>query len=295
MRPLTFSFLGLIFGASIYWLAIPAKADQRLDIFLQKYDLVKDMRLPLAHPDSPFAPYLARHFEDGLSILDLETLRKAQEQGECLPIDRLVFKGFLGLYPFLKPAFESRGRKLKFLLISNYRTAFSRCFSYRSLREVLSRHELSEFPTFDMGVGLPLVQGRRWHDRTPDDREIMFSVQFRLGTIAFCDDYPPSLIDVLSMANKPGGMVLSPEEELYLNERANKHGILKISKYRQAINQFNQHFGSNENFRQLRIASKKNKLIHLKTISGFWQNACNSMRDNDQKQLIGSTHSPTHH
>ena len=125
-----------------------------------------------------------------------------------------------------------------------------------------------------MGIELALMQGRRWHTRRETDRGILLNVQFRLGFIAFCDDYPPALIDILNMANKSGGMILSPEEELYLIERTHLHGTVHNAQYKQAILHIKKRFSSKEHFHQVRSAIKQNKLQKLKIVTGFWQEAC---------------------
>ena len=93
-----------------------AKADPRLDLFVQQYDTMADKRLPLSHRGNPFSLYLDRHFEEGLDNKDRVELLRLQKNGDCWLTERVLVKGFLQLYPFLTSKFLNRKLLTKGLL-----------------------------------------------------------------------------------------------------------------------------------------------------------------------------------
>jgi hypothetical protein len=63
------------------------------------------------------------------------------------------------------------------------------------------------------------------------DRQIWRRINFTLGTLAFCFDYPWLIEDILASANRQGGMVITPPEEWYLAARGRARGILDEAQY----------------------------------------------------------------
>ncbi|VAW18674.1 hypothetical protein MNBD_ALPHA09-1692 [hydrothermal vent metagenome] len=259
------------------WTAhVNAQADPRLDLFVQKYENLKNKRLSLAHPGNPFYPYIDKHFETGLDSKDKAELARVQENGDCIKVDLLVIKGFLQLYPFLEPAFldETNGNKLKFMISSGYSAPGSRCFAYMQLNELRARRSLEEFAPIDVGTEMAIIQKQRRDHQPETDRNIIYEIQFRLGRTAFCSDYPPSIKDVLTAANKNGGMILTVKEELYLTERARLHGLFENSEYQQKVEKIMRRTSSQQRFRSVEMASRRSRLHEIEAIDGFWSIAC---------------------
>jgi hypothetical protein len=261
--------------AGIYSTTI-AKADPRLDLFVQKYNAMADKRLPLSHRDNPFSSYLGRHFEEGLDSKDRVELLRLQKNGDCWLIDRLLVKGFLQLYPFLKPAFidETRGRKLSFMISSQYTAPDKYCFAQKMLNEIRARRNLADFAPIDMGLEIMLKQQRRRERKPETDRDFVSGIQLRLGDSAFCGDYPPSIKEVLANANKPGGVILTKDEELYLTQRARFHGLLEEGEYRQTLEKIRRGLLSHDHFNDILKASERSTLRKIEVVRGFWQPAC---------------------
>ena len=222
-----------------------AKPDQRLDVFIQQFDKLENKRLPLDHPDNPFHLYTKTRFEDGLSPNDKAEFLKSQKQGHCFEVDQLVIKGFKRLYPFLKPAFDTpkRSGDLIFMINHGYQDPTTRCIAHKLLNGLKKRVDLAQFPSIDMKREIEQTNKRAKLGKPETDRDVLIGIHFRLGKTAFCNDYLPSINDLISTANKPGGMKLTPDEELYLVERANDRGEHKIP-----------------------------------SIKGFWRKVCNTLR-----------------
>ena len=93
----------------------PAQADERLRIFLEKTQALIDAgkRIVVDGANSPFLPYLARPFEDGLDAETRARFDAANAAGDCRTVEKLRSTGFFGLYPDLLPAFEVRSRNAK--------------------------------------------------------------------------------------------------------------------------------------------------------------------------------------
>ncbi len=119
-----------------------------------------------------------------------------------------------------------------------------------------------------------LKQQRRRERKPETDRDIVSGIQFSLGGSAFCGDYPPSIKDVLASANKPGGLILTKDEELYLTQRARLYGLFKETEYRRTIEKIKQALQSHDHFNKILTASRKFRLREIETVRGFWQPAC---------------------
>lgn len=257
--------------------ADPTKTDARLTAFIQKYDTMKDRRLPLHHPTSPFSTYLKKQFEDGLRPIDKARLNLFQEQGRCFEVDKLVIKGFMQLYPFLKPAFDDhiRGRKLKLMIDLRYKPPSYRCSGYRDLNEFKRYYRFEDYAPIDMRVDIPLKRKKRAQGLTKTPRGILVSAYLRLGNTAFCYDYPRAIEDILIRANKRGGLQLTPEEEHYLIERAYKYKVYKTSDYETALELLKSKYQKPNDFGLIQRAGKQGK---IKDVPGFWRKACAVLR-----------------
>lgn len=264
-----------------------AKADERVALFIQQLDKLENFRLPLNHPDNPFHPYLQKRFEDGLDKKDQTKLINAQLKGECFKVDRLVEKGFLRLYPFLKPVFKNHEKagKLTFMLEYNYRTPFSRCSNYISLNKFKNNHTLEEFPPLNLKVEIAQKYQRLKNGGPKNDKEELISILFGFGELAFCKDYNLSIGDVIEMAHQPGGMVLTIDEELYLIERAKHYELYSQEKYNDLIKKLRPKFNSSKRFEDIRHASRNKKILEIDSLKGFWQAACKEILKTDKKEF----------
>ncbi len=276
----------LAFAIVLHWVFTvgAVQADQRLDLFLQRYEAMKGRNLAPSHPENPFHPYLAKHFEDGLDGENKAELTHAQETGDCITVENLAPKGFLNLYPFLAPAFEDgeRGQELWSMLTLQGSAAINRCFDHKELSDLASRRDLSEFPPIDIAADIAYRQLHGWGD-PKTDRDLLSSIYFSLGKAAFCHDYPASITDVMSSANRHGGMILTPHEMLYLAERAQAHSLLDLSTYQQTLAKIVHGFSSMREFHQVREASRWYKLRNIKAVTGFWQSACDEIHKIDRR------------
>jgi hypothetical protein len=271
----------LIFLIIIFQLAsVPeALADRRLDLFLKKYNEVKGRIVPMGHEDSPFYRYNDRRFEEGLDKVQLKLLHKAQKRGDCILAVQLVKEGFIGLYPFLKPAFDdvSKRARLTTLIFSSMPPETTRCNAHDQMKEVFARRKRDEFPPVDFAERHPNYQ--EWKEeekRDPGLKKLRLTLG-GFGNAAFCDDYRPSIADLRAIVNRPGGMALTPEEELFLLERARMHN-LEISDYDKTSSRLKKYFISSERFLRLRDASRRGKLVDIHfPVDGYWQESCRSL------------------
>lgn len=280
-----------------FWLAMflacfmtqtSAKADERVTLFIQQLDKLENFRLPLDHPDNPFHPYLKKRFEDGLDKEDQTKFINAQLIGECFKVGRLVEKGFLRLYPFLKPVFKNHEKagKLTFMLEYNYRAPFSRCSNYISLNKFKNNHTLEEFPPLNLKVEIEQKYQRLKNRGPKKDKDELITILVGFGSSAFCKDYHLSIGDVIAMANQPGGMVLTIDEELYLIERANHYELYSQEKYNDLIEKLRPKFNSSKRFEDIRHASRNKKILEIDFLKGFWREACKEILETDQKLRI---------
>lgn len=261
------------------YLAAPsmAYADRRLDIFLEKYNAAKGRLLPMAHADSPFYRYYDRDFEGGLDEPQAKLLSKAQERGDCILVDQLLLEGFLNLFPFLKPAFDDykRRSKLSIMMSNSDPPAMGRCFNHSSMSELFAKRRREEFPPVDFVEGHTYFD--KWQNETDSDLKKLRITLRGFGSTALCDDYRLSISDLMPIVNRHGGMVLTPEEELYLLERARLHNLAKRD-YEKAILRLSKHFDSKKKFSKLRSASRVRKLEDIAfTVKGYWQASCRNL------------------
>jgi hypothetical protein len=272
---LRFVLAFLVLAAQIS-VAQALQTDPRLDLFLKKYDEVKDRLVPMGHEDSPFYRYYDRRFESGLDTVQRKLLHKVQKKGDCILADSLMIEGFIGLFPFLGPVFENINRrsKLSILMSNSSPPETTRCHNHSSMRVLFARRKRDEFPPVDFAELHPNYQ--EWEEeekRDPGLKKLRLTLG-GFGNAAFCDDYRPSIADLRAIVNRPGGMALTPEEELFLLERARMHN-LEISDYNKIISRLKKHFSSSEAFLRLRDASRRGKLVDIPfPVDGYWQESC---------------------
>jgi len=265
----------------LFVLTPSAYADKRLELFLEKYDALNGRKPPLAHVDSPFYPYHKHLFENGLDAAKLKSLRAAQKKGNCILVEELVIEGFLGLFPFLKPAFDDSKRhsKLRFMIAKDHRPEIGRCNDLRGMREMMTLHPLGKLPPVDFaerdfGKSNDLL----------DPIEISFYLH-GFGERAFCNDYPPSIADLRAIANRPAGMVLTEQEGLYLLERAQVHGLEK-RKYEDTFARFKKHFSVDANLSRLSATSRRHTLKDIDfKVEGYWQSQCHFLQKFRQREM----------
>lgn len=282
LRKINFHFTLIILSLVVQIAPVQAaQSNTRLELFLEKYDALNGRTPPLSHADSPFYPYHKQLFESGLDTAKLKSLRAAQKKGNCILVDKLVVAGFLSLFPFLKSAFDDSNRSaiLSFMISKGHRPEIGRCWDHREIRKLLMLRPLEELPAIDF----PEWSFDKSYDLL-DLKESRFALH-GFGERAFCDDYPPSIADLRAIANRPGGMVLTEQEGLYLLERARVHGLGK-DEYLKTFARFKIHFSPDANLSRLRTASRQHTLedIDLK-VEGYWQSQCLFLRRFRQKEF----------
>ena len=278
----------LISGLLLIFPITSAMSDQRLTQFLQKFETLQNKHLPLDHPDNPFHGRTSPPFETGLDAKKHATFINAQTKGDCFLVDQLIVEGFLNLYPFLEPAFknEKTGGKLIFMLNHGYQSPATRCFAHKFINDLKKRRALKEFSPLNMGLEVDQKHERVKRSEPETDRDILISSQFRLGKTAFCSDYPLSIKDVITTANKPGGMILSLEEKLYLIERAHLHGLYSDQEHNQLI----KNMPSTAPLTQLRHQSRHNRITQMQKVKGFWQQTCKTVHNMAKEREKNNDH-----
>lgn len=265
-------------------IAVPdSHADKRLEIFLQKSEKFLERHKPLNHVDSPFRPYLQRPFEEGLDEKALDKFRQARGKGDCIIVENLQKQGFLGLYPFLKPAFDDskRGRTLRAKVSISSQPGRRLCYNNYQLIRLFSRKPKKEFPPVDLGLRMAIGPFVRPGDES-NPLANLITLRFVLGDMAFCDDYAPAIEAVLDNANRAGGIVVAQEEELYLTLRALKKDP-NTPKIRERLARLEANLPA-ARFRAARGAAAERRLDALEIVSGFWWKACRELQDYLQKK-----------
>ena len=266
-----------------------AHAGLESDLFLGKYNAAKDRLLPMAHADSPFYPYHGRDFEEGLDESRRILLREAQEEGNCGLVDTLMVEGFLSLFPFLKPAFadDYRRWKLTTMISSSSPPTMRRCRYHSYMSKIFSKRRREEFRPVDFVERHPAHPNfRKWKNETGPDLKKLRRALGIIGKAALCDDYRPSIADLIGIVSRPGGLALTPQEELYLVERARLHN-LSNGGYDKAISRLKKHFDSRKAFSRLRDASRVRKLAGIPfTVKGYWQGSCRNLERFRREELF---------
>ncbi len=269
-----FTAVAIVFHLKIIALADP---DARLGEFIKKLEATEGKLYPLRHPKNPLHPYIGRPFEEGLDAQQRTKPHQMQENGTCgLDIETMIETGLLDLYPFLKPAFEagSTGYQAKRLLIFGIIPAYSRCLHYQIRRE----HQLDKFAAsfdpidFDGGRLFTLTH------RPPGNRGLIWdklrSQMHGLGNLAICADYPPSIADLMTVINKPGGIRLTKQETLYIGARARHHNLLTEQEFQRAISRLKSGPTYPDYNVSLLLKARHTNILTMPHIAGYWQAAC---------------------
>ncbi|WP_157727419.1 hypothetical protein [Stappia sp. ES.058] len=174
--------------------------------FLDAYEtwvLRSGRELDVAHPESPFRPYLDWRLHTGLRGMDLRVFFDLQEGGWCWEMAMLAERAFLHAHADLRAAFEDVWVSIGFTLhfVEKHTRAGLRCKAKEKLSDVMVKApagtgswEPVELPgTADadwhaaesarLGQPVDLLRKRRDAYRT-------------LHRLAFCEDYPPALRDM---------------------------------------------------------------------------------------------------
>jgi len=273
----------VLFSAFVIASSTQSLADKRLDIFLEKSEKFLERNKPLDHVDTPFRPYLQRPFEEGLNEMASARFRQARDKGDCLVVENLLEDGFLGLYPFLKPAFDNseRGKKLRANIGGSSQPGGRLCYDNYQLIRLYKRAPKKDFPPVDLGLRMVIGPSVRLGDES-NPLANMITLQLSRGDRAFCDDYLPAIKAVLKDGNRAGGMVLAQEEELYLIERALLKGgsspklLERLARLKDVL--------PSARYHSARSAARKRRIDALKIVSGFWVIACRVLQESRQRK-----------
>lgn len=281
-----FCYYGVAFFVACLLPQSYAKADEKRSLFIQQLDKLQNVRLPLNHPDNPFHLYLDKRFENGLTQTDKLNLRNAQLAGNCFKVNRLIEKGFLQLYPFLKPVFKSHPKagQLTFMIEYSYRNPSNRCMNYKHLNNFKKDHDLKNFPPLNMKHEITQKFQRAKRGDPKNVKDELISILFGFGKNAFCNDDPSSIGDVLKMVHQPGGMFFTTDEELYLTERANQYDIYNQDEYDNALQKLKPKYKSLKRFDDIRKLSQQKKIYQIDLINGFWQSSCKELLQPKKKK-----------
>ena len=303
MRPLFLHILCFVICFTLSLAAIgaePAKeasvTDPRLVIFLEKLKGYEQLQkqtntsMPLGYKDHPLSPYRGKFIDEGLNEAHLFALNKAQQNLKCLAVNELEEQAFQTLYPYLKPAFEMKAPSVsvRFLVTNTLGFAGKRCIIHQQITEFLTRDKNIKFPVMDIGE---IVKNKQYErPRTSDDIRIeqYATPLFGLATQAFCADYPPAIKDVLVMANRPAGILLTEREILYLFERLLTYNWAQagvaLQDYNKAVARIGQNFRSKQALKLFQQASRAHKITdHGIKVEGFWQGACREIQSFEQE------------
>lgn len=244
-----------------------------LDILLEKWDASPSSGLSFTDKTNAFYPYRHRHFDAGLLPEEKAQLMALQEAGQCSDQlgDHLV-AGFSKLYPFLKPAFDDPNRAwlLTRTITHAQISPVDRCIYFRRLNALRQKTEPQKFDPIEIDGGPIFTQTHR-----PDgDRgaywDELYSLNVSLGSLAFCQDYPPSIEDLMRKANQPGGLVISKQEAIYLAARAMKHDLIGQPDLRMMQSGLRITPALQALFRE----AETSRMTELPVVAGVWQAAC---------------------
>ena len=180
-------------------------------------------------PESPWAPYLAKPFSDGLNESNKLRDLNAQERGDCKEFLALQRNGVLNLYPFLQPAFERNvwvGRIFSAYVVAGRHPGSTRCKANELLNRAGADFARRGKPPdiVDTTALTKAPAGRRYSDKAEADWCLGMSLLYQA---AIDKDFAPAQRDVLKLIADPVRLILLPLAEYYLLERA-RHRLLAI-------------------------------------------------------------------
>ena len=282
-RALVVVFAVLLAGANLARATEPTEADERLEIFLKQTQSLIDEgeRIVVDGLESPFLAYLDRPFEEGLDTPEQAQFDKKMATGDCHAVARLGIKGFLGLYPFLSPAFDRSYRggeqhpnrhadKLTFALNRYMSPEIQYCYNLKEFRRIFAIQKPNAFDAWDFKQHSPPLSELGLRPSDVDSRR--YFALYSLGKLAFCHDYSRAMRDVLVSGNRHGGMVLPEEEELYLVLRLRAHGK-KVPDTKTRLSRLKASL-SKARFYVLSETAPKAGIADLDRIAGYWQRTC---------------------
>ena len=211
-----------------------ADLDPRAEKLLRELEARRS--LPLSHDrwkaeNGPWAAYLDKPFEDGLSPRERTLFDEAQREGNCQLVRSLRSAGFLLLYPFLAPVHVKPYVHDYFYRKILYQSHDSVACDVRSelLHAVdLARRKRLDVLPFDAGAA---AKGRRPKIEAPTDslevrvRNTICRTLSFTKTLAFDHRHKQAVLDLLRYRTEPRIVMLNSEQEYLLFKIAASLGI----------------------------------------------------------------------
>jgi len=259
-----------------------ALASPRIELFLQQLERLEGKRLSFTDPDNPFFPYRHQHFDVGLSEKERSNLHRLQELGQCAPhVYSLTVCGFFQLYPFLKPVFDDsqRAQKLELMIATADLAPINRCLYYRRFAALRQQVNPIRFDAIDMDRGTIFTHLHRPDGDTGVAWGTLRNLMFSLGILALCQDYPPSLSDLMALANKPGGLQLTKKEAFYLASRAHVHKLITTAQFNLVVGSLTPGTQDRAALEKIWKQEQQTRIHDLEPIDGYWQAACREIHE----------------
>jgi len=213
-----------------------APIDSRAQDLMREIEARKS--LPIDHrrwraENGPWASYLMRSFEEGLSPRERALYDAAVEEGNCVLAQSLRAAGFLLLYPYLARVHTKPYVQRYFQKTVIYGTsAASYCSAKAELNRVLElahRERLNVLPFRALSVSEPA--GRTLFDNKSADtlenriRNSVCSGMWGLTRLALENRYRPAVQDLVAFVGERGMLVLNGEQEYLLFRIAARLGL----------------------------------------------------------------------
>ncbi len=146
---------------------------------------------------SPWAPYLARPFSEGLGAAERRESLAAAEAGACKRVLALAERGWRRLHPRIAAALDDPAvaRVFETVIVPGRSRAYRRCRALAVLGPLIKEAERRGEDVFL--TQLAIAEGRL-APRAPvalDDRRVHAAI-FVLERLALCDHYPPAIRDL---------------------------------------------------------------------------------------------------
>lgn len=259
------------------WFHPMAHGDSRLEEFIHLLDTSDDSERSFYNPRSPFYPYRHTHLDEGLTAAQKMALYQLQETGDCLAqVHAFAKQGFFGLYPHLMPVLDDQIRMSRIGYRLEYLDApmVWRCLYYARRREFESRFDPTKFLAIDAENGMTPPRDQEFDPLSVLAWDKHYMLVFSLGRLAFCEDYPPSIRDVMRARNQPGGIAYSNTMAIYLAARADRHGIRSVD-VTNVVDEFSRlGLGSRDILKLYREATT-HRMHEMESLRGqFWHAMC---------------------
>jgi len=199
-----------------------AVADPRLTEFMSRFAKLDRGSSNYRHPDNMFFPYRVNRFANGLAHTEKTAFDEASTGLQCKLAGVLLTRGFLNLFPFLKKPFKSALMfdQLVFRMRYARLPELVRCDALQSILQIAERNPDAVSGPVNM---LEEFLGREHYSIHPlhqQPRQQLVDAWYRLGKLAFCDDYLPAIRDLLSRSHRSGGVALTHFDAAYLLGRS---------------------------------------------------------------------------